>query len=125
MFLHKKGILLNGAILEVTPVNTHWYKTIIHDQDVYVMRQYVRVEGQEWEVMFGTMELRLGNRNRYVRYLQETLIDLNILDGPLDGKYGVITRQAVQQFQFYSSLATDGIVGKDTKKILYTASTQR
>jgi len=117
--LTKKGTLSNTSSVNVTPVNAHWYSFVKNGTTYYVMRQYVRVAGREWEIFYGTTELNLGSNNRYVRYLQQDLKTLGYLSGNVDGKYGSATRTAVRNFQTDQGLGVDGISGPLTKNALY------
>ena len=46
-----------------------------------------------------------------VRALQRRLTGLGFAPGPIDGRYGPLTTQAVERFQSASGLSADGIVG--------------
>ena len=58
--------------------------------------------------------LRAGDSGERVRSLQESLIQLNYLSGPADGKYGKQTKKAVIKFQKNNGLHPDGIAGIKT-----------
>ena len=120
--LTHKGNLSNGSSINVTIVNDHWYSFVMSGTTYYVMRQFVRVSGREWEIYYGTTELRLGSKNRYVKFLQQDLINLGYLSGTADGKYGSVTRTAVRDFQTAQGLSVDGICGPITKNALYNAA---
>jgi peptidoglycan hydrolase-like protein with peptidoglycan-binding domain len=55
-----------------------------------------------------------------VRVLQRRLRRLGSSPGPIDGLYGPLTEGAVMRFQQRHGLAVDGIVGRQTKRTLYT-----
>jgi peptidoglycan hydrolase-like protein with peptidoglycan-binding domain len=55
-----------------------------------------------------------------VRVLQRRLRHLGNPPGPIDGLYGPLTEGAVERFQQRHGLAVDGIVGRQTKRSLYT-----
>ena len=57
-----------------------------------------------------------GDSNRWVVYLQTSLISLGYNVGPskVDGKFGSGTESAVKQFQSNNNLTKDGIVGDKT-----------
>lgn len=60
--------------------------------------------------------LRRGNKNKYVRELQQMLIDLGYSLGicGVDGDYGTATENAVKQFQRDRRLTADGVTGPKT-----------
>jgi len=55
-----------------------------------------------------------------VRILQRRLRRLGDEPGPVDGLYGPLTEGAVKRFQERHGLAVDGIVGRQTKRSLFT-----
>jgi peptidoglycan hydrolase-like protein with peptidoglycan-binding domain len=55
-----------------------------------------------------------------VRVLQRRLRRLGSSPGPIDGLYGPLTEGAVMRFQQRYGLTVDGIVGRQTKRSLYT-----
>lgn len=59
--------------------------------------------------------LRLGSAGDAVRELQDALQRLNLnIGGTTDGRFGVGTRKAVQDFQRAHGLDVDGVVGQQT-----------
>lgn len=59
--------------------------------------------------------LRLGSSGDTVLEVQTALERLGIkLDGTPDGRFGVATRRAVQQFQRSNGIRDDGVVGQET-----------
>lgn len=58
--------------------------------------------------------LRLGDRNEYVKLLQESLNKLGINVGAVDGIFGNNTLNGVKTFQRLNGLIVDGIVGNQT-----------
>jgi hypothetical protein len=58
--------------------------------------------------------LRRGDRGEWVRHLQQSLADMGIDPGPVDGTFGEMTEQAVLDFQGSSGLDVDGVVGSAT-----------
>lgn len=122
--LTKKGTKSNGTNLTVTSINDHWYRFTQSGYYRYILRQFVRVSGREWEIRYGTMELNLGcSWTRYVMQLQTDLAELEYYDGDIDGGYGSITRTAVINFQQEHALSVDGRCGPSTKAALYDAIT--
>jgi len=59
-----------------------------------------------------------------VRTLQQRLRRLGNEPGPIDGLYGPLTEGAVQRFQQRHGLAVDGIVGRQTKRSLFSPRAQ-
>jgi hypothetical protein len=58
--------------------------------------------------------LRLNDRGEAVRSLQTQLNQLGFNAGKADGIFGVMTQEAVKQFQWRNLLHTDGVVGAKT-----------
>ncbi len=63
--------------------------------------------------------LGLGDSGPSVRWLQESLAALGFFSGELSGEYGVLTEEAVREFQAAEALPADGWVGPITKIRLY------
>ncbi|MEA3489882.1 MAG: peptidoglycan-binding domain-containing protein [Candidatus Omnitrophota bacterium] len=89
------------------------------------------------EARQGTIEGRLGIEKESVTYvsgeeeraggpavsmskkeIQIALQKAGYYDGPIDGKFGKLTRKAIREFQADKNLKVDGIVGSQTKKAL-------
>lgn len=62
--------------------------------------------------------LSWGSTGDEVTKLQQILADLGFYSGPLDGRFGPLTRGAVLSFQRASGLVADGIVGPATWEAL-------
>ena len=60
-----------------------------------------------------------------VRELQRSLRRLGDRPGPVDGLYGPLTEAAVERFQQAHGLATDGVVGPQTKRRLLAQGAKR
>ena len=67
------------------------------------------------------MVLREGTKGELVKKLQEGLAYLGYHPGPVDGHYGQMTEDAVEEFQKKSKLYSDGQVGPSTAKALNSA----
>lgn len=120
--LSKKGMLNDGASITVTSVNSHWYRFTVSGATRYILRQFVRVSGYEWEIRYGTMELNLGcSWTRYVKQMQTDLTDLGYNTNGTDGAFGSDTRDALIDFQTANGLSTDGRCGPASKAALYAA----
>jgi peptidoglycan hydrolase-like protein with peptidoglycan-binding domain/DNA invertase Pin-like site-specific DNA recombinase len=57
-----------------------------------------------------------------VRALQRRLRALGLRPGPVDGRYGPLTAEAVERLQRDGGLAVDGIVGTQTRRVLNAAA---
>lgn len=58
--------------------------------------------------------LRMGSRGEDVKEVQKFLSLKGIYHGAIDGIFGVLTEQAVIEWQGYCEIAKDGVVGKNT-----------
>ena len=65
--------------------------------------------------------LRNGMTGQSVKDLQSRLYTLGYYTAGIDGQYGAATREAVQAFQRRNGLDTDGIVGAETRSVLFSA----
>ena len=59
-----------------------------------------------------------------VRILQDRLRRSGDRPGPIDGLYGPLTQGAVQRFQQRHGLAVDGIVGRQTRRVLFAGTSR-
>lgn len=66
--------------------------------------------------------IRSGASGETVVKLQTRLKELGYYTGSLDGQFGPGTRTAVTLFQQQNSLQPDGIVGAETREVLYSAA---
>jgi len=64
--------------------------------------------------------LRTGSRGDDVKQLQSRLTALGFYDGEIDGQFGAMTKSAVIDFQRANGLEADGMVGSETKTLLYS-----
>ena len=64
--------------------------------------------------------LRSGSRGEEVESLQIRLKDLGYYQGEIDGQFGGGTKEAVTAFQKANGLNADGIVGEETKTLLFS-----
>ena len=55
-----------------------------------------------------------------VKKLQRRLRDLRYYQGEIDGQYGPQTAEAVSVFQKANALEADGVVGDETRTVLYS-----
>ena len=63
-----------------------------------------------------------GSEGSEVSTLQQTLIDLHLKPGEVDGVFGVFTESALKLFQATVQLEADGILGPSTAEKLAEAS---
>ena len=66
--------------------------------------------------------LRNGSTGQAVTDLQARLATLGYYSGEIDGQFGPGTRDAVVLFQQVNNLVADGLVGSETKEILFSAN---
>ncbi len=64
--------------------------------------------------------LRTGSRGDDVKTLQGRLHDLGYYTDEIDGQFGPGTKAAVIDFQQVNGLEADGMVGAETRKLLYS-----
>lgn len=69
--------------------------------------------------------LRTGSRGEDVKTLQARLHDLGYYTDEVDGQFGAATKAAVIEFQKANGLEADGMVGSETKALLYSAQAKR
>jgi len=65
--------------------------------------------------------LRSGSQGEAVVNLQSRLKTLGYYTGEIDGQFGAGTRDAVRAFQTRNGLEADGLVGTETREILFSA----
>ena len=61
-----------------------------------------------------------GSQGEEVKKLQRRLKELKYYQGEIDGQYGPQTAEAVSAFQNTNGLEADGVVGDETRAILYS-----
>ena len=66
--------------------------------------------------------LRTGSRGEDVKTLQGRLHDLGYYTDEIDGQFGAATKAAVIEFQQANGLDADGMVGSETKTLLYSVN---
>ena len=66
--------------------------------------------------------LRNGSTGQAVTDLQARLATLGYYSGEIDGQFGPGTRDAVVLFQQENNLVADGLVGSETKEILFSVN---
>lgn len=63
--------------------------------------------------------MKVGDSGEAVTTMQRRLAELGYYAGDIDGRFGNQTRRAVEHFQYYNGLSSDGIAGKKTLTVLY------
>lgn len=63
--------------------------------------------------------IQWGSRNRTVNLLQRRLTELGYFTGPINGYFGIETRNAVIDFQLDRDIRANGIVDNETWRALY------
>ena len=58
--------------------------------------------------------IRKGSQGQDVTFLQQKLAEVGLYNGPINGKFGLLTESAVKRFQLKNGLQADGIVGNNT-----------
>ncbi len=69
--------------------------------------------------------LRTGSRGDEVKTLQGRLQELGYYTDVIDGQFGTATKTAVIEFQKTNGLDADGMVGAETKALLYSVEAKR
>ena len=64
--------------------------------------------------------LRTGSRGQEVKDLQSRLYQLGYYTDEIDGQFGGATKSAVIDFQKANGLEADGMVGSETKTVLFS-----
>ena len=62
--------------------------------------------------------LKRGSRGSDVMEIQSLLAKMGYNPGPIDGIFGLLTEEAIRQFQRNYGLTADGIIGPNTHKVL-------
>lgn len=94
-------------------------RTVMSFQRQVFLPQTGVVAELTWKSLYnrGPVELptlRAGSEGELVERLQEALVDLFFLQGPIDGDFGPLTRMAVMKFQRQVGLVADGVVNEKT-----------
>ncbi|MGI6236743.1 MAG: peptidoglycan-binding protein [Candidatus Excrementavichristensenella sp.] len=66
--------------------------------------------------------LSKGSKGVKVKELQQRLRALGWFQGNVDGKYGTVTRKAIQQFQQAAGITVTGIADSPTQELIYSDS---
>ena len=64
---------------------------------------------------------RRGSKGNNVRKIQQALINLGYLNGPVDGSYGPNTESAVRNFQYRNGITQSGVATMFTQAKLYSS----
>ena len=68
-----------------------------------------------------TRKLEYGSSSDLVKRLQDRLRDLGFYEAKSSGGYYEITQKAVRAFQRHNGLAADGVAGRQTQELLFSA----
>ena len=66
--------------------------------------------------------MRTGSKGQEVKDLQTRLSALGFYNGDIDGVFGPGTKEAVTAFQKTNGLEADGIVGEETRELLFSVN---
>ncbi len=66
--------------------------------------------------------MRTGSKGQEVKDLQTRLSALGFYSGKIDGEFGPGTKEAVTAFQKANGLEADGIVGEETRELLFSVN---
>ena len=66
-------------------------------------------------------KLEYGDSGELVSRLQQRLLELGFYEAKVSGGYYKITRNAVRAFQAHNGLISDGIAGRQTQELLFSA----
>ena len=115
--------LEKGDTVTVQSQTGDWYKVRYGSYTGYVMKQYLKVTGEveSAEEAASSDSLRPGDSGSRVKSLQQSLKNLGLYTGSVDGVYGSGTVQAVKAFQKKKGLTQDGVAGSKTLAALETA----
>lgn len=69
-----------------------------------------------------TRTLEYGDSGELVERLQSRLLELGFYEARVSGGYYKITRNAVRAFQAHNGLAVDGVAGRQTQELLFSAA---
>ena len=115
--------LQKGDTVTVQSQSGDWYKVRYGSYTGYVMKQYLKVTGEvESAEKSSSDALRPGDSGSRVKSLQQSLKDLGLYTGSVDGNYGSGTVKAVKAFQKQQGLTQDGVAGTKTLAALEKAS---
>ena len=117
-----------GYEVSVLNVSKGWTEVQFEDKTGYVKSEYLETiktaaskqENASKENKTTSAEnsestaLKNGCEGDEVKVLQKLLKDKGVYDGPINGKFGPLTEEAVIRFQKSSGLEADGVVGSTT-----------
>ena len=66
-------------------------------------------------------KLQYGDNGALVEKLQSRLLELGFYEARVSGGYYKITRSAVRAFQQHNGLSVDGVAGRETQELLFSA----
>ena len=137
--------LPNGTQLTIIGSSGNWYKVTYGQYTGYVMKQYVTVSGKasssssssssstgknthesdldrQLKAIGRPSPCAAGAVGANVKKLQRCLTACGYYKGPLDGVYGISTKNAVKKLQKAKHLKQDGIASKQTIAAMFGES---
>ena len=66
--------------------------------------------------------IRTGSKGQEVKDLHARLSAMGYYNGKIDGEFGPETKEAVTAFQKANGLEADGIVGEETRELLFSVN---
>jgi peptidoglycan hydrolase-like protein with peptidoglycan-binding domain len=123
--IHANGVLRVQYIFFNDPAVTGVRKWPNHDNHLHI-RFYPPGKVNERETDNEEAQGKIDRRSpAYVRWVQESLNRVSSAGLTVDGRFGPLTRGAVQAFQGRQGLAADGVVGPRTEAALVAAGAPR
>lgn len=119
------GSFNKGTVVSVQSQSGDWYKVTYNGTTGYVYSQYVSNAGNVASETGSTTlpgTLKLGMRSNDVAKAQTALKEKGYFKVNVTGLFGTITLDAVKRFQRDAGLVVDGLVGNQTKNMLYNSN---
>lgn len=125
---HVKGQAFDIVVKGVAPIEVAKYAEKLGIPGIIQYNSFVHVDSREkryWsrnnngkitvvDSFYDKPILRLGSKGEEIKEVQKFLSDKGVYHGAVDGDFGLLTKQAVIEWQGYCEIKKDGIVGKGT-----------
>ena len=125
---HVKGQAFDIVVKGVAPLEVARYAEKLGIPGIIQYKSFVHVDSREkryWSrnnngkitvvnSFYDKPVLKIGSNGEEVKEVQKFLAGKDIYHGAIDGVYGLMTQQAVIEWQGYCEIKKDGIVGKGT-----------